>query len=309
MAIISKAVIPAAGFGTRHLPITKAIAKEMLPILDRPAIDYVVEECVLSGITDICIVVSRGKSMIADYFDRVPEIESSLAKSGKTALLEKINAYMGKVHITYVRQPEMRGTAYAVDLCRDFAAGEPFALLFPDDVMYNPDKPVTRQGEPFALLFPDDVMYNPDKPVTRQLMEAYYEVNAPVIGVQDIPPEEAVKYGVMLPLERRGKLTLVGGYQEKPAVKDLVSTLTSLGRFVLTPEVFDFIKTVKPTHNGEYYLSTAFDDMAKVKPVYSYTFDGIRYDMGGREGFLKANIDYALRDPSLAPFARSLLKR
>lgn len=285
MAIISKAVIPAAGFGTRHLPITKAIAKEMLPILDRPAIDYVVEECVLSGITDICIVVSRGKSMIADYFDRVPEIESSLAKSGKTALLEKMNAYMGKVHITYVRQPEMRGTAYAVDLCRDFAAGEPFALLFPDDVMYNPDKPVTRQ-----------------------LMEAYYEVNAPVIGVQDIPPEEAVKYGVMLPLERRGKLTLVGGYQEKPAVKDLVSTLTSLGRFVLTPEVFDFIKTVKPTHNGEYYLSTAFDDMAKVKPVYSYTFDGIRYDMGGREGFLKANIDYALRDSALAPYLKSLIK-
>lgn len=285
MAIISKAVIPAAGFGTRHLPITKAIAKEMLPILDRPAIDYVVEECVLSGITDICIVVSRGKSMIADYFDRVPEIESSLAKAGKTALLEKMNAYMGKVHITYVRQPEMRGTAYAVDLCRDFAAGEPFALLFPDDVMYNPDKPVTRQ-----------------------LMEAYYEVNAPVIGVQDIPPEEAVKYGVMLPLERRGKLTLVGGYQEKPAVKDLVSTLTSLGRFVLTSEVFDFIKTVKPTHNGEYYLSTAFDDMAKVKPVYSYTFDGIRYDMGGREGFLKANIDYALRDPALAPYLKSLIK-
>ena len=285
MAKITKAVIPAAGFGTRHLPITKAIAKEMLPILDRPAIDYVVEECVLSGITDICIVVSRGKSMIADYFDRVPEIESSLAKSGKTALLEKMNAYMGKVHITYVRQPEMRGTAYAVDLCRDFAAGEPFALLFPDDVMYNPDKPVTRQ-----------------------LMEAYYEVNAPVIGVQDIPPEEAVKYGVMLPLERRGKLTLVGGYQEKPAVKDLVSTLTSLGRFVLTPEVFDFIKTVKPTHNGEYYLSTAFDDMAKVKPVYSYTFDGIRYDMGGREGFLKANIDYALRDPALAPYLKSLIK-
>ena len=285
MAIITKAVIPAAGFGTRHLPITKAIAKEMLPILDRPAIDYVVEECVLSGITDICIVVSRGKSMIADYFDRVPEIESSLAKSGKTALLEKINAYMGKVHITYVRQPEMRGTAYAVDLCRDFAAGEPFALLFPDDVMYNPDKPVTRQ-----------------------LMDAYYEVNAPIIGVQDIPPEEAVKYGVMLPLERRGKLTLVGGYQEKPAVKDLVSTLTSLGRFVLTPEVFDFIKTVKPTLNGEYYLSTAFDDMAKVKPVYSYTFDGIRYDMGGREGFLKANIDYALRDPALAPYLKSLIE-
>ena len=285
MAIISKAVIPAAGFGTRHLPITKAIAKEMLPILDRPAIDYVVEECVLSGITDICIIVSRGKSMIADYFDKVPEIENSLAKAGKTALLEKMNAYMGKVHITYVRQPEMRGTAYAVSLCKEFAAGEPFALLFPDDVMYNPDKPVTRQ-----------------------LMEAYYEVNAPVIGVQDIPPEEAVKYGVMLPLEKRGKLTLVGGYQEKPALKDLVSTLTSLGRFVLTPEVFDFIKTVKPTHNGEYYLSTAFDDMAKVKPVYSYTFDGIRYDMGGREGFLKANIDYALRDPALAPYLKSLIE-
>lgn len=286
MAAITKAVIPAAGFGTRHLPITKSIAKEMLPILDRPAIDYVMEECVLSGITDVCIVLSRGKDMIADYFDKVPEIERHLINSGKTSLLEKINAYIGKVHISYVRQPEMRGTAYAVDLCKEFTAGEPFALLFPDDVIYNPETPVTRQ-----------------------LMDAYYEVGHPIIGVQNIPPEEAIKYGVMLPIGNHGKLTLIGGYQEKPAIKDLVSTLASLGRFILTPEIFDFIKTVKPTINGEYYLSSAFDNMAKVKPVYSYTFEGIRYDMGSKEGFLKANIDYALRDPSLARFTRKLIKK
>ncbi len=284
MLKITKAVIPAAGFGTRHLPITKAVAKEMLPILDRPAIDYVVEECVESGITDICIVVSRGKSMIADYFDRAPEIENSLKNSGKSSYLKKINAYDGKVRISYVRQPEMRGTAYAVALCEEFTAGEPFALLFPDDVIFNPEKPVTRQ-----------------------LMDACYETDAPIVGVQQIPPEQAIKYGVMLPLETRGRLTKIGGYQEKPAIEDLVSTLTSLGRFVLTKDIFGYIRKIKPTINGEYFLSSAIDMMSKEKPVYSYTFEGIRYDMGCREGFLKANFDFAMRDDSLKEYIGALL--
>lgn len=276
MQRIRKAVIPAAGFGTRHLPITKAVAKEMLPILDRPAIDYVVEECVESGITDICIVVSRGKGMIADYFDRAPELEAALAKAGKDAFLKLVNAYADKVNIVYVRQPEMRGTAGAVALCREFAAGEPFALLFPDDVMYNPGDPVTGQ-----------------------LIRAYEKTGAPIVGVQNIAPENAVKYGVMVPVETDGRYVKISGYKEKPPIDQLPSTLTSLGRFVLDARIFSYIEEVKPTIGGELYLSTAIDAMAKSEPVFAYDFEGTRYDIGSREGFLAANIDYALRDDSL----------
>lgn len=276
MQRIRKAVIPAAGFGTRHLPITKAVAKEMLPILDRPAIDYVVEECVESGITDICIVVSRGKGMIADYFDRAPELEAALAKAGKDAFLKLVNTYADKVNIVYVRQPEMRGTAGAVALCREFAAGEPFALLFPDDVMYNPGDPVTGQ-----------------------LIRAYEKTGAPIVGVQNITPENAVKYGVMVPVETDGRYVKISGYKEKPPIDQLPSTLTSLGRFVLDARIFSYIDNVAPTIGGELYLSTAIDAMAKCEPVFAYDFEGTRYDIGSREGFLAANIDYALRDDAL----------
>lgn len=277
MQRIRKAVIPAAGFGTRHLPITKAVAKEMLPILDRPAIDYVVEECVESGITDICIVVSRGKGMIADYFDRAPELEAALAKAGKDAFLKLVNTYADKVNIVYVRQPEMRGTAGAVALCREFAAGEPFALLFPDDVMYNPGDPVTGQ-----------------------LIRAYEKTGAPIVGVQNIAPENAVKYGVMVPVETDGRYVKISGYKEKPPIDQLPSTLTSLGRFVLDARIFSYIDNVAPTIGGELYLSTAIDAMAKCEPVFAYDFEGTRYDIGSREGFLAANIDYALRDDALS---------
>lgn len=276
MQRIRKAVIPAAGFGTRHLPITKAVAKEMLPILDRPAIDYVVEECVESGITDICIVVSRGKGMIADYFDRAPELEAALAKAGKDAFLKLVNTYADKVNIVYVRQPEMRGTAGAVALCREFAAGEPFALLFPDDVMYNPGDPVTGQ-----------------------LIRAYEKTGAPIVGVQNIAPENAVKYGVMVPVETDGRYVKISGYKEKPPIDQLPSTLTSLGRFVLDARIFSYIDNVAPTIGGELYLSTAIDAMAKSESVFAYDFEGTRYDIGSREGFLAANIDYALRDDAL----------
>ena len=145
MKSVSKAIIPAAGYGTRHLPITKALPKELLPILDRPSVDYVVEECVSSGITDICIVLSRGKGAVEDYFDRHPEIEANLAASGKRDLLKKVNPYLGKVNITYIRQPEMKGTAYAIGMCRDFTAGEAFAVLFPGDLFF------VRRGRVFRF--------------------------------------------------------------------------------------------------------------------------------------------------------------
>lgn len=276
MKSISKAIIPAAGYGTRHLPITKALPKELLPILDRPSVDYVVEECVLSGITDICIVLSRGKCGVADYFDRNPEVENVLAKSGRRDMIDKINPYLGKVNITYIRQPEMKGTACAVALCKEFTAGEAFAVLFPDDVVYNPDNPATAQ-----------------------LIKAAATTGSSIVGVKDLPEEEAVKYGVMIPAETKGRYVRITGFLEKPDIKNLPSTITSVGRFVLTPDIFYYIDRIKPAANGEMYLSDAIDMMAKDMNVYAYDFEGTRYDMGSKEGFIKANIDFALRDKEL----------
>ncbi len=285
MKSVSKAIIPAAGYGTRHLPITKALPKELLPILDRPSVDYVVEECVSSGITDICIVLSRGKSAVEDYFDRNFEIESVLAASGKRELLKKVNPYLGKVNITYLRQPEMKGTAYAIGMCRDFTAGEAFAVLFPDDVVYNPEDPATAQ-----------------------LVRASETTAATIVGVKDLPPKEAVKYGVMVPGESKGKYVRIKGFVEKPDIDKLPSTITSVGRFVLTPDIYYYIDRVRPAANGERYLTDAIDMMAKDMNVYAYAFEGTRYDMGSTEGFLKANIDYALRDGEIGAKISEFLK-
>lgn len=285
MKSVSKAIIPAAGYGTRHLPITKALPKELLPILDRPSVDYVVEECVLSGITDICIVLSRGKGAVEDYFDRNPEIEANLARSGKRELLKKVNPYLGKVNITYIRQPEMKGTAYAIGMCREFTGGDAFAVLFPDDVVYNPEDPATAQ-----------------------LIRASVTTGSTIVGVKDLPPEEAVKYGVMVPAESKGRYVRIKGFVEKPDIKTLPSTITSVGRFVLTPDIYYYIGRVKPAANGERYLTDAIDAMAKDMNVYAYTFDGTRYDTGSTEGFLKANLDYALREKELGAKISEFLK-
>ena len=275
MKKVTKAIIPAAGFGTRFLPITKAVPKEMLPILDKPSIDYVIEECVASGINDICIVISRGKEAILNYLDDNLTLERALIKADKQEKLALINRFKD-VKFTFVLQPEMNGTAKAVELCKSFTAQEPFAVLFPDDVIYNPEKPVTKQ-----------------------LIDAYETTGASVVGCQLLPKEEAVHYGVMDVVEQKGKYVLIKGFQEKPSIDNLLSNITSLGRFVLTPEIYDYISKTKPVKNGEVYLPTAIDMLAKDTNVYAYVFDGCRYDMGSKFGFLKANIEFALRDPVL----------
>ncbi len=275
MKKVTKAIIPAAGFGTRFLPITKSVPKEMLPILDKPSIDYVIEECVASGINDICIVISRGKEAILNYLDDNLTLERALIKADKQEKLALINRFKD-VKFTFVLQPEMNGTAKAVELCKSFTAQEPFAVLFPDDVIYNPEKPVTKQ-----------------------LIDAYETTGASVVGCQLLPKEEAVHYGVMDVVEQKGKYVLIKGFQEKPSIDNLLSNITSLGRFVLTPEIYDYISKTKPVKNGEVYLPTAIDMLAKDTNVYAYVFDGCRYDMGSKFGFLKANIEFALRDPVL----------
>lgn len=282
MNTVRKAIIPAGGYGTRLLPVTKAVPKEMLPVLDRPAIDFAVEECLNSGITDVCIVLSKGKEDIVRYFDSSPELETALVRANKRELLSSINKYQGKINIYYVVQPEMRGTGKAIELCREFISKDPFAVLFPDDIIYNPQKPVTKQ-----------------------LIDAYLTTGSSIVGVQDMPAEEAVAYGVMVPSETKGRYTRIKGFIEKPTLDNMPSTLTSLGRFVLTPDILEYIAKTKPVQNGEIYLPSAIDLMSRELNVYSYTFEGIRYDMGSKFGFLQANIDYALRDSEL----REKLKR
>lgn len=275
MKNVTKAIIPAAGFGTRFLPITKAVPKEMLPILDRPSIDFVIEECLSSGINDICIVISHGKEAILNYLDSNLKLENALIKAEKRDKIPLINKFK-EANFTFVLQPEMKGTAKAVELCKNFTGSEPFAVLFPDDVIYNPENPVTAQ-----------------------LIKAYESTGTSIVGCQNMSKEEAVHYGVMSVREQKGKYVLIDGFQEKPSIDCLKSTITSLGRFLLTPEIYDYIEMTKPVRNGEVYLPSAIDLMAKDLSVYAYVFDGTRYDMGSKFGFLKANIEFALRDPIL----------
>ena len=284
MKNIRKAIIPAAGFGTRHLPITKAVPKEMLPVLSRPAIDYVVSECVSAGITEICIVVSRGKDAIADYFDSKPELEAALTKAGKRDLLGVVNAYAGKACFYFVRQPEMRGTGNAVSLCRDFIAGEDFAVLFPDDIIDS------------------------EVPVIGQLITAYQTTGTSIVGVQKMSPEKASLYGVVVPNGTKGRYSSVKGFVEKPSPDNMPSDLTSLGRFVLTADIFDFIDKVKPV-GGEIRLPDAINLMAASSCVYAYEFEGNRYDMGSVEGYLQANIAYAKKDARLLKIITDELNR
>ncbi len=272
MKKVTKAIIPAAGYGTRFLPITKAVPKEMLPILDKPSIDYVIDECVSSGITDICIVISRGKEAILNYLDNNSLLESALIKADKRDKIALINKFKD-VKFTFVLQAEMNGTAKAIELCKNFTANEPFVVVFPDDIVYNPDKPVVKQ-----------------------LIDAYETTGASIVGCQVLPKEEAVHYGVMDIIEQKGKYVLIKGFQEKPSIDNMASDITSLGRFVLTPEIYDYIQKTKPVKNGEVYLPSAIDIMAKDISVYAFIFDGMRYDIGSKFGFLKANIEYALRD-------------
>jgi UTP--glucose-1-phosphate uridylyltransferase len=276
MKPVTKAIIPAAGYGTRFLPATKAVPKEMLPIVDTPSIEYIIEECYLSGITDVCILLSRGKDAIANHFDINYEVEDALRKNNKLAEIAIMNKFLGKVNFTFVRQPKMEGTGRAIELCKNFAAGEPFAVLFGDDVMYT-------EG----------------KPVTKQLIEAYEKTGAIIVGVQQLPPEKAVNYGVVVPEAIKGRYIQLKGFKEKPDINNLPSTYCGLGRFVLTSDIFDAIKQTPPAKNGEIYLPTAIEILAKDISVYAYDFEGQRYDIGDKLGFLKANVEYGLRNNEL----------
>ena len=285
MKKIRKAVIPAAGFGTRFLPATKATPKEMLPIVDKPTIQYIVEEAKASGIEDILIISGHGKRAIEDHFDSAPALEAELRKKGKLDLLAKVQE-TADINIHYIRQRYMRGLGDAILCARSFMGDEPFAVLLGDDVVYNPGNP--------ALL---------------QLIHAYEQTDGSVLGCQMVAPEQVSSYGIVAG-EQTGKprLMRVGDMVEKPAPSEAPSRMAVLGRYIITPEIFDILEYTTTGKGGEMQLTDALRVLAKRDAVYAYDFEGKRYDLGDKFGFLKATVEFALRRDDLGPKFRSYLK-
>lgn len=287
MQKIRKAVIPAAGFGTRFLPETKAMPKEMLPIVDKPTIQYIVEEIKASGIEQILIISGHAKRAIEDHFDSSPELEQHLYESGKMDLLREVRK-VASVKIHYTRQQYMRGLGDAILCAKDFIDGEPFGVILGDDVVYN------ANGEP-AL---------------RQLMDQYEKTGGTVIGCQVVRPEMVSSYGIVdgKPTDDPNLLK-VKDMIEKPSMEKAPSRFAALGRYVITPEVFEVLEQTKPGKGGEIQLTDALRVMARNGSVYAYNFTGKRYDTGNKLGYLKATVEFALRRPDLGPQFREYLKK
>lgn len=274
MKKVRKAIIPCAGFGTRFLPATKAVPKEMFPIVDTPTLQYIVEECVSAGITEILIILGKNKKCIEDHFDSCIELETLLRQNNKSVELKLVNAITDLANFTYVRQKQMDGSGAAVLLGEAFVGNEPFAVVFGDDIVYTGDKTSAM----------------------AQLVNAYETTGKSIMGVQTVPPEEAIKYGCVYPGSVKGRYTEVNGIIEKPSIDELPSCLASMGRFIFTPAIFDLIKTTPKAKNGEIYLTDAMSKLAETDGVFAYDFEGKRYDVGDKFGFVEANIEFALRN-------------
>lgn len=286
MQKIRKAVIPAAGFGTRFLPETKAMPKEMLPIVDKPTIQYIVEEIKASGIEQILIISGHAKRAIEDHFDSSPELEQHLYESGKMDLLKEVRQ-VASVKIHYTRQQYMRGLGDAILCAKEFMDGEPFGVILGDDVVYN------GSGEP-AL---------------KQLISQYDKTGGTIIGCQLVRPEQVSSYGIIngTPTENPDLLK-VKNMIEKPSIEEAPSRFAALGRYVITPEVFKILEQTKPGKGGEIQLTDALRVMAKNGNVYAYNFKGKRYDTGNKLGYLKATVEFALRRDDIGPEFRQHLK-
>jgi len=281
---VRTAVIPAAGLGTRFLPATKAQPKEMLPIVDKPCIQYIIEEAIDSGIEDILIITGRNKRAIEDHFDRAVELELTLKAQGKYDLLGLVQE-LSRVTIHYVRQKEPKGLGHAVLCAKHFVGDEPFAVLLGDDIM------------------------DAEVPVLKQLMDVYEDCGGSVLGVQEVPREKVSSYGVVKPVPVKDHLWRAEDLVEKPLVAEAPSRLAVLGRYIITPEIFEILEHTEPGRGGEIQLTDALKKLAEREPVYAYEFEGRRYDSGDKQGFLEATVDFALKRPDLRDqFLRYLMK-
>lgn len=282
---VKKAVIPAAGFGTRFLPATKSTPKEMLTIVDRPAIHYNVEELIEAGIEDILIIIGRNKEEIANYFDRSPELELFLKENGKEELYDLTERISNMANIHYVRQKDARGLGHAVLCAKTFVGDEPFALLLGDDLVYS------------------------SKPCIQQLAEMYEKYESTIIGVQTVDKSQVNKYGIIDGIKVGESLYEVKDLVEKPAVEEAPSNIAIMGRYILTPDIFEMIENTPPGKGNEIQLTDALKKLNEQKEIYAYEFEGKRYDTGDKLGYLIATVEYALRNEELSEDFRDYLKK
>lgn len=281
---VRKAVIPAAGLGTRMLPATKAVPKEVLPLADRPAIQYLVEEAVNSGIQDIIIITSRTKTAVENYFDYSPEIESQLRAVGRGDEADRLRAFADMANIVCVRQKEMLGLGHAILTARPYVGDEPFAVLLGDDIILS------------------------ERPVTLQLEDAYRAFGGMVIGVQEVPTELIVKYDSVKMSHLRDNLYDVSAVKEKPRPEDIYSNYAILGRYILTSKIFDILEHLPPGHGGEIQLTDAICAACGSERITAVDFEGRRFDTGNMRGYLEAQIEISLQNPRVGDWLRAYLK-
>jgi len=281
---VRKAVITAGGRGTRFLPLTKALPKEMLPLVDKPLIQYSIEEAVSSGIEQVILIAARGKGAIEDYFDRSPELERVLQDQGKTELARQVRQVSEQVDISYVRQKEPRGLGHAILTARELVGAEPFAVILPDDII---DSPV---------------------PALKQMLDAFAEHQASIIAVERIRPEDTRRYGVVSPRRISGHVTQVMGLVEKPDPEAAPSDLGIVGRYILTPQIFDALQVTPPGKLGEIQITDGLQILLGQQAIYTYEFTGTRHDTGTPLGWLKATIALALKRDDIAPELRDYLR-
>ena len=282
---VRKAIIPAAGLGTRLLPNTKSIPKEMLPLVDKPVIQYIVEEAVAAGIEEILIITNRGKSPIEDYFDYAPDLEERLVKDGKQSEAETVRAVADMADVFFLRQKETKGLGHAIWRAKTFVGDEPFAILLGDDIMLS------------------------EKPVLKQLVEAAEENGCSAIAVREVPDELIVKYSSVKLEEKLGdRVYRIGDMNEKPTLDEKFSNYAILGRYVLTPGIFDILAHTAPGRNNVIQLTDGMKELCHGEPMCAVDFEGRRYDTGNLKGYLEAIIDFALKNQEAGDWLREFIR-
>lgn len=284
MKKVRKAIIPAAGLGTRFLPATKAMPKEMLPIVDKPTIQYIIEEAIASGIEDIIIVTGKGKRAIEDHFDHNFELEQNLIEKEKFGLLEKVKQ-SSEINLHYIRQKEPKGLGHAVWCARKFIGDEPFAVLLGDDIV------------------------EAETPCLKQLINEYEKTGSSVIGVQSVADDQTHRYGIIEPLGKDGNLYEVNRFIEKPVKGTAPSNLAIMGRYILTPEIFDLLEKQDKGAGGEIQLTDAIQHLNNEQSVYAFDFEGVRYDVGEKFGFIQTTIEFALKQEDLKDELLELMEK
>ena len=272
---VKKAIIPAAGLGTRFLPATKAQPKEMLPIVDKPTIQFIIEEAIASGIEEILIITGRNKKCIEDHFDKSIELEMELEKAGKSDLLELVRDISDMVDIHYIRQKEPKGLGHAIHCAKTFVGNEPFAVLLGDDVVDS------------------------EVPCLKQLIDCYNEYKTTIVGVQPVDEDKVDKYGIVDGIHIEDRVYKVKDLVEKPSVEEAPSNIAILGRYIITPQIFEVLENTVPGKNGEIQLTDALKTLIGQEAMYAYNFEGKRYDVGDKLGFLEATVEFALKKPEL----------